>query len=129
MGAGGFFRIECDQMHDLVARLDRIEDQLRETTEAMRACSAEALGSEGLDLAVGGPLNIGLADRAGNKIDELGESVEAILDRLRACISLYEQVDQSWAGVFGGSGQSGPGTSAGDGGIGGALNPGTRGNG
>lgn len=95
-------------MHDLVSRLDQSEDQLRGVTKRMKDCTAEALGSSALDGAVGD-----LAGRMGDKIDELGKSVEAVLERLKACVRTYEEVDHGWQQAFGGSGGAAGGAAAG----------------
>ncbi|MCA1672785.1 MAG: hypothetical protein LC799_11470 [Actinobacteria bacterium] len=87
---GGFFRVEADDMHQLVVRPGRCEDDLGEVTTGMRDSAGEGCGSADLDSAVRD-----LADRMGDKGDELTEHVTAVLERLRACLAVYELVDRS----------------------------------
>ncbi|MQA83074.1 MAG: hypothetical protein GEV03_00230 [Streptosporangiales bacterium] len=124
MGAGGFFRIECDQMHDLLHGLEDIEEELDQASAALWACPGEAFGSGDLDEAVsgGGVFDFGLAWRARGKINELNEIIESILDRLRDCLTRYEEVDASWGDAFGEAGERAaegpsPGNVGGSGGI------------
>lgn len=93
---GGFFRVEADDMHQLIMGMGRCEDDLGEVTSGMRDAAGDGCGSAGLDSAVRD-----LAGRMGDKGDELVEHIAAVLDRLRACLELYEGVDRAWAENFG----------------------------
>lgn len=96
MSGYGFFRLEADAMHDLVSGLDSCEERLRGVTSTMKGVTPEATGSAALDQAYGS-----LAGRLGGEIDELGKQVDAILERLKVCVTRYEQADRSWAQQLG----------------------------
>lgn len=101
---GGFFRVEADGMHQLVAGLGQCEDDLGGVTAAMRDSAGEGSGCAEIDTAIRE-----LADRMGDKGTELGEHVTGMLGGLRTSLEVYESVDQAWAQNWNrAGGESGP---------------------